>query len=285
MIMDGQRLRKRHREPRVFSKLKGVLREIIIGVVVGIIVLVFTPILNHAIATKEAQNELSNNLSSVSIGMSKSYIDDLFGKPIIESVHEGTEGWPWNFQIEETLTAAGYKLKDSVLLCLYCSNDLAAFVVVVNEEHLYHIPINIFYDDCYLLDFTYADFSETIDIAEGNVPGNNDDYAYYSELYYGGGAADYNYFIIGSYKDYRNRTEAENLMIVGERYLLSRDMDSYKEQYDEDLHYKLRQQVHPNVFGIVSPDFAANFNFVMQIVGNRVNGGLLFNDWWHKYVK
>ena len=243
---------------------------------IGLSVLMVTPVVNNMIESNEMQQSLVSNLSSVSLGMSKNYIDGLFGQPIIESRYERTVTWYSDYQTEEPFISAGYKLKNSVLLCLYCDNSLVAFAVVVNEAHLYRIPANMFLDDCYLLDFTYFDFSETVYACEGNVPANNDTYAYYSELYYGAGPANYNYFILGSYKDYREKTDAYALMHIGQAYALNDD-DLYP--YDKEEHYLARKNVQPNVFGVVSSTFSDEFNFVFQIVGNRVNGTLLFSDW------
>lgn len=250
--------------------------EIVTGVVIGIILLVVTPFVNHIIEHQAAHQELENNLSSVSLGMSKNYVDGMFGQPMIEAEYEETVVWYSDNQTEESFISAGYKLNDCVLLCLYCNNSLLAFVVVVNEAHLYRIPANMYLSDCYLLDFTYADFSETIDTFEGNVPANNDTYAYYSELHYGAGPSDYNYFILGSYKDYRENADASTLMAIGQTHATG---DNYLFQYDKGEHYSIRRNVQPNVFGIVNPVYASKFNFVFQIVGNRTNGTLLFSGW------
>lgn len=257
--------------------------DIVVGVVIGLIILIVTPLVNNIIESHKAQQNLVNNLSSISLGMSKNYIDGLFGQPIIESEWEAVT-WYEDYQAGETFISAGYKLADSVLLCLYRNESLKAFVVVVNKEHLYRIPSTMYLSDCYLLDFTYADFSEELEWFEGNVPANNDDYLYYTELFYGAGPADYNYFVVGSYKDYRDETEANDLAIIGQQYvLINEGSNIYDERihiyYDAEEHYAARKKTQPNVFGIVSSAIADEFNFVFQIVGNRVNGALLFNDW------
>lgn len=254
--------------------IKKHIGEIVVGVVIGIIILMVTPFVNNSIETRSAHKNLVSSLSSVSLGMTKNHIDGLFGQPIIASEYERTVTSYLGDQTERAIISAGYKLNNSVLLCLYCDKSLVAFAVVVNEAHLYRIPANVVADDCYLLDFTYFDFSETVYACEGNVPANNDTYAYYSELYPGGGPANYNYYLIGSYKDYREKTEAYALMRMGQAYAIN-DYD----KYNEEEHYLLRKNVQPNVFGVVSPTFSDEFNFVFQIVGNRVNGTLLFSDW------
>lgn len=256
--------------------VKAHLGEIVVGVVIGIILLVVTPFVNHAIESRSAHQELVNNLSSVSLGMSKNYIDGMFGQPIIESEYRETVTWYSDHQTEESFISAGYQLNNSVLLCLYCNKSLFAFAVVVNEAHLYHIPANMYLDDCCLLDFTYADFSETVGAFEGNVPANNDTYAYYSELYYGAGPSDYNYFILGSYKDYRENTDAHALMRIGQNHAMDDD-DLFP--YDEEEHDLMRKKVQPNVFGIVDSACSDKFSLVIQVVGNRINGSLLFNSW------
>lgn len=258
--------------------IKNHFSEIVTGVVIGIIILVLTPYVNKAIESQTAQQRLVDNLSSVSLGMSKNYIDGMFGQPVIETEYnkEINEIWFSNHYTEGTFISAGYKLADSVLLCLYYNKTLEAFVIVVNKEHLYRIPANMYISDCYLLDFTYADFSEFPDKIEGNVPANNDTYAYYSELHYGAGPANYNYFILGSYKDYREKTYAYKLMHVGQAYVVNGD-SLYP--YDKEEHNLMRKKAQPNVFGIVSSALSEKFNFVSQIVGDRENGTLLFSDW------
>ena len=268
--------RSTHVFRNIASFIKKHFGEIVTGVVIGIIILIVTPFVNSAIESHSIRQKLVNDLSSISLGMSKNYIDGLFGQPIIESRYEEAVTWYSDYQTEEPFISAGYKLKNSVLLCLYCDNNLVAFAVVVNESHLYRIPANMFLDDCYLLDFTYFDFSETVEKCEGNVPANNDTYAYYSELYYGAGPANYNYFILGSYKDYREKTDAWALMHMGQAYAL--DVDDFY-QYSKEEYDLARKNVQPNVFGVVSSTFSDEFNFVFQIVGNRVNGTLLFSDW------
>lgn len=252
---------------------KKYMGDLIVGVVIGLIVLIVTPLVNAMIESNEAQRNLVNNLSSISLGMSKNYIDGLFGQPIVESEYEKLITWYENHQTEETLITAGYKLSDSVLLCLYCNKTLEAYVVVVNKEHLYRIPANMYLSDCYLLDFTYADFYKTFIKCEGNVPANNDDYAYYFELFGGGGPSDFNDIILGSYKDYRDGTGAYSLGHIGQEYMCGLDL------YDAEEHRAAREKTQPNVFGMVSSAFSDEFNFVFQIVRTRTNGSLLFDDW------
>lgn len=260
---------------KIMNSIKKYINEIIVGVVIGLIILLVTPIVNDTIANKGARNKLINDLSSVSLGMSKNYVDGLLGQPIIEHEYEDSTIWYSESQIEETFISAGYKLMDSVLLCLYCDKELVAFVVVVNDRHIYRMPNSAGLGSCYLLDFTYEDFSKSVGVLHANVPANNDTYAFYSELHYGAGPANYNYFIVGSYKDYRGKPEIHSLMFAGQSYELG---DSIFYPYDEEEFHRLRKNVQPNVFGVVSPMFASEFSFI-NIVATRENGTLLFGSW------
>ncbi len=261
---------------KIILSFKKYFGEIVTGVVIGLIVLILTPLVNNIINEKLYKHELADNLSSVSLGMSKNYIDELFGQPIIENEYQDVVRWYSDHSTEETFISAGYKLKNSVLLCLYCRKSLVAFVVAVNETNLYRIPSNMYIGECCLLDFTYYDFSPDATVFEGNVPSNNDVYAYYTELYDGAGPADYNYFLIGSYRDYREESCADTLMLIGQDYA----WDNTFHYYNEEQHNTARKNTQPNVFGIVSSTFSDEFNFVMDIIGDRTNGTLLFQDWY-----
>ena len=104
---------------------------LVTGVVIGIIILIVTPFVNSAIESHSIRQKLVNDLSSISLGMSKNYIDGLFGQPIIESRYEEAVTWYSDYQTEEPFISAGYKLKNSVLLCLYCDNNLVALLVLL----------------------------------------------------------------------------------------------------------------------------------------------------------
>lgn len=260
-------------------KIKNYTHEIFVGVIIGIIVIVLTPIINDKITNNKIEKEIKHNLNNLNLGMSDDYINGIFGNPIIKGeLEKSYYGIDEEGQI--TFTTAGYKLNNCVLLCLYRNNSLLAFVVVVNEKNIYKVPETIYLHDNYLLDFTYADFcAEVPSLFWGNVPGNNDDYAYYYEIQYGGGPANYNYFILGNYKDYIVRDEGSNrLMWAGQDYAI-KDWEWIEDKYNQEEHCKIREEVHPNVFGVVHGDYAEDFDFVSDIVRSRMNASLLFDDW------
>lgn len=281
-------LNHRPSAPRWASHLRGLTREVTIGVVIGVIVLALTPLVNHLTTAANAKKQLRANLSSVRLGMAQGYLDDLFGFPIIQTKPFWYEDYP-----EPELTSAGYKLRDAVLLCMFQDDALAAFVVVVNDKALYQLPTMTFMKRRQLLNFTYADVMDgpllrestqglaaglpSFTLLMGNVPGNNSDYAYYYELYYGGGPADYNYFLYGSYQDGNINLESGNLMAMGQNYYLNPEKFSEQEWARFS---RLREWVRPNVFGIISGQYAEEFDFVFDIVQSRENGALLFDDWF-----
>lgn len=268
--------------------LRGLTREILVGVVIGVIVLGLTPLVNSLTTSANTRKKQYSDLSSVRVGMSRGYLDDLFGFPVIETI-------PFLYDEYETLelTSAGYKLKDCVLLCMFDHNSLVAYVVVVNGKGLYRLPYMTLQENRKLLEFSYTDIlnnqrllkaiEEKTDVLpifitmQGNVPGNNNDYAYYYELYYGGGPADYNYFLYGDYKDFHLNKRSDELMWLAQDY-----HDSVGEMSEEDLsnYLTMREQVRPNVFGVICNGYAGKFDFVFDIIQTRDNGALLFDDWF-----
>lgn len=268
--------------------IKPCFRSIVIEVIVGLIVLLLSFFVSSKMESRKHQEELSNNLSSISLGMSKKYIDELFGEPIIENECEKLdirykksaklETWYDGSQGEGRLISAGYKLPDSAVLCLYRGNNLVAFIVVVNKENLYKIPASTQLHDHYLLDFTYEEFSETVRF-EGNVPANNNIYAYYFELLYGGGTANYNYFIIGSYQNYQGGPDVYSLMFIRESFGFKSDALLPFYPSGSEKRHELRKNMRPNVFGMISSEFPEMLSFIIDVMGSRENGALLFADW------
>ena len=281
--------RFRSRDDRSSVREKSVGSELIVaivaGIIAGIILLLVTPYVNRWIDKRDAAVELKKNLAAVNLGMSKGYIDDLFGSPLVaQTLSEEM------FKKEEDIgeiTSSAHRLDGCVLLCMYCDNNLAAFVVVVEEEDLYKIPANFYTAEEYLLDFTYADFSDDprwIECIEGNVPMTSDHWAYYCELYYGANIASYNYFVVGSYKDFQEGLDVSRLMWIGQDICMGNYKTKLHGPYDfsllpdgeEQEYLELRKKVKPNAFGVVDERFAEEFNFVFHIIGTWENASILF---------
>ena len=209
------------------------------------------------------------------MGLSKNYTNQILGDPIIENSAAFREGF--NDTYDERITTAGYKLDDCVVLCMYEENSLVAFAVVVNNRGVYDIPPVWYGNDWKLLEFTYYDHTEKLDDFHANLPANNDDYAYYYETHFGGGGLDYNYYILGSYKDYNDNTWIDMVNLTAFVGI----NENYTTLSDEKMArlIELRQKAQPNMYGIVSSKYADTFNFVFDVVGSREVGAILFNDW------
>lgn len=267
------------RKPRwgIGTLVKNHASTIIVGVIIGIIVVALTPLVEKLYATREAKVEQKTHLSEISLGLSYNYINSLFGNPIVENSSVYYLSKYQDYEDAEITTAA-YKLNDCVLLCMYDHNSLAAFVVVVNKQDTYYFPSSLYLDDLALLDYTYAELVNVPEDYHGNMAANNDDYPYYYEVHYGGGAMTYNSYILGSYKDY-----ISNAWIEIAKYAQDISMDKYRPGLTEEEYNKLlefRKNIYPNVFGLVSYKYVDDFNFVFDIVGTQEVAEMLFNDWW-----
>lgn len=277
------KIAKRRKSLGILTTLRGFTREILVGVVIGVIVLGLTPLVNSLTTSANTRKKQYSDLSSVSIGMSRGYLDDLFGFPVIETV-------PSRYEEYETLEliSTGYRLKNCVLLCMFEKNSLVAYVVAVNSKGLYPMPYMTQKKNQKLLEFSYTDIlsnQELLGISgkgsmfwmKANVPASSSVYAYYYEVYYGAGPADYNYFLYGNYMDYMFNEGSSGLMSWGQCYC-----DGIDNTSDENLpkYLTLREQVCPNTFGVISGSYAKDFNFVFDIIQTRENGGLLFDDWF-----
>ena len=282
---------KRERYDKISTDTKNAWSELTIaivgGVIAGIILILVTPCVTRWMEARESARELEENLAAMSLGMSKDYVDDLFDSPVVAyTLPENTFTIEGEEDIGEIVSSA-YRLDDCVLLCMYCDNDLAAFVVVVREEKLFSLPANNYIEETYLLDFSYADFSDDprwIENIEGNVPMNNSHWAYYSELYYGANIASYNYFVVGSYKDFQEGLDVSRLMWIGQDICMGNYKTKLHGPYDfsllpdgeEQEYLELRKKVKPNAFGVVDERFAEEFNFVFHIIGTWENASILF---------
>lgn len=277
-------------ENRSSSSEKKLMSELVVaivaGIIAGIILLLVTPYVNRWIEKRESAQELKDNLATVSLGMSRDYINGIFGSPLV--VQELPENsFEWQKENAGIVTSSAYKLEGCTLLCMYYDNNLVAFLVVVEESNLYTVPTSIYMDESHLLDFTYAEFSNDprqAERIEGNVATTNDHWTYYYEVHYGATFANYSSFIIGSYKDHQDRTGVSHLVWMGQEISLG----DYKQEpfglYDftlfsdeeQQMYFGLREKIKPNTFGIVDARFAEEFDFVFHTIGTRNNAELLF---------
>lgn len=237
------------------SFLKWLLKEIIAGLMVAAAIAISTLWISNFQAHKEEQLRLEK----LHLGLSSQYIDSVFGIPMVKY-----------YDPLYCSDIAIYKEPNCVVWCAYKEQETVAYIVIVKSSgKLYRIDSNIkLPKDAYLTQFTYSDFSDTVENFDINVPANNDDYAYYSEIYYGAGPADYNYFILGSYKSYFNKDDFAELL--GCQWAKS----------PETQIMGLRNHVAPNAFGMIQSGYEDVFSLVPMGENLRTYNDALFGDWY-----
>lgn len=240
------------------NSMKWIIKELFIGVVVGVAVVVATSYMEE----RENYNRLKDNLAMIHLGESYEYIESMFGVPIINEVDEEKKN-------------IYYKFENAVLRCVFDNDELIAYMITVRDENLYNVKANIHMDTplC-LLQFTYADFSQEIGEVTWNVPVNNDDYAYYQEVFYGAGPADYNYFIVGSYKDYRKNSSYDELL----SWCIS-DLSQTPENIDTVKLQKYRKSLEPNTYGMIKGGYEEDIDIISHSESIRDYGVILYGNW------
>lgn len=236
------------------------LKELISGLSVAAAVAIATLWTTNYTQIKHEQE----NLESLYLGLNRPYVESLLGIPVVEFT-----------EIESNTIRAFYKQQHSVVSCSYANEQLVAFFVIVNaNKRLYQIPYNFFISHpAYLTNFTYADFSETVDDFESNCPANNDDYAYYSETYYGAAAAQYNYYVIGSYKNYFD--DSYTPLIANALYIDEKDSFYNSASYDAT-----RKRAKPNVFGMIDSLYVNSIHLASFSDELRTYNQSIFGGWW-----
>lgn len=256
---------KIHITDSMLKKIKTVcnwlLKEVVAGVTVAAAIAVATLVVSEYTKYKQEQE----NLELLYLGLSRQYVESVFGIPVVEFT-----------EAESNTIRAFYKQKYSVVSCSYADDHIVAFFVIVNaDKKLYRIPYNFFIDDpAYLTDFTYADFSEKADDFEANCSANNDDYAYYTETYYGAAAAEYNYYIIGSYKNYFDNSY---MPLISNALTAWNDENNF---YKTDEYYSVRTKAEPNVFGMVDAQYVDSIWLSSISEELRTYNHSIFNNWW-----
>ena len=240
------------------SAMKWVLKELFIGLVVGIAVVIATSYMQE----QERYNRLKDELSTVHIGESYEYIKSKFGVPVI-NMSDGERNDIY------------YKFEDAVLRCVFEDDELIAYMITVKDRNLYKVRENIHMDKSVsLLQFYYTDFSVNCGEISWNVPENNDDYAYYQEVFYGAGPEDYNYYVVGSYKDYRKESIYHELLGWCNRNLVENP-----EKADMVELQRFREILQPNTYGMIKSGYENEIEIISFDENMRNYGSILFDDW------
>ena len=241
------------------------MKEAVSGVVVALAVAIATLVVTELTHNRQE----AEKLGVLYLGLSRPYVESVLGLPVIELTDSN---------LGNDTIRAYYKQRNSIVSCSYVDEHIVAYFVIVNsDKKLYKIPFNFYIDGpAYLANFTYADFSENperAEIVEANLPGNNDDYAYYSETYHGASPAIYNYFVIGTYKNYFDEfcvPLISNALTIGD------DENSF---YKTAEYNSVRTRAKPNVFGMVNGEYLGSIYLVPFSEELRIYNKSLFNDW------
>lgn len=257
-IKMGKWARRNDIRTKSISAMKWVIKELFIGIVVGVAVVIATSYMQE----QESHNQLKDDLSMVHIGESYEYIKSMFGIPVI-NMPDGERSDIY------------YKFEDAVLRCVFEDDELIAYMITVKESNLYKVRKNIHMDkSAGLLQFYYIDFSESCGEISWNVPTNNDDYAYYQEVFYGAGPEDYNYYVIGSYKDYRENSVYHELLGWCNRNLVENP-----EKADMVEFQRFRETLQPNTYGMIKSGYENEIEIISFDENMRNYGSILFDDW------
>ena len=263
-------MKKRVNKDKIKKLLRGFLRDIIIGVVTGVVISAITWYAGNQRTAKEIQKKLQ----TVGLGETKEYIEDIFGVPVVEVTYDD------NNKYYSGLTDAYYKFDHCILNCVYSENTIIAFFVTVNKKNVYKVISNRKQS---LGKFSYDDFFYTTpDYVFVNRPANNDDYYYYQEVYYGAGPADYNYYVLASYKDYMFDHRDSS---VGQLISYFEDAGAYEKNTFESAVYeteeckKLRKRICPNTYGMICEGYQ---EIITVAVPARMFGAVLYDDWYNK---
>ena len=230
-------------------------KELISGLVVAAAIAIATIwISNHQALRREQED-----LKTLHLGLARKYVESIFSIPVVDFYDE----------LSRT-EVAYYKLTNSVVKCDFVDNEVVAFFIIVkSQSKLYEVSPNILLaNSAYLTHFSYSDFSSTPENPSINTPVNNDDYAYYSERYYGAGPADYNYFVLGSYKNYFDAD------VFGE--LLS---CQWSDNTLDDISI-IRSEAKPNAYGMIALGYEDSISLVSFSENMRIYGDILFGDWY-----
>lgn len=248
--------------PKLYNKAKAILKWMAKEAVSGIVIAAAVAVATSLVTAHQELEKEQRRLETIYLGLNRPYIESLMGPPIVDFVEE-----------ESLTTRAYYKQPNSVLICSYADEQLVAYFVVVNsDKRLYRIPYNFFTKkDVYLSNFTYWGFSQEVDEYSANCPANNDDYAYYYETYYGAAATEYNYLVIGSYKNYYN---------IAYTPLIAHSMAEEDQFYASSECVTVRQHARPNVFGMIAAEYIDAIHMIPDVENLRTYNHPIFSGWY-----
>lgn len=245
----------KNNKDKLRSLTKSLLFEILKAVLIAAAVSISFYLFNLA---QEKSNEIEK-LSSIGIGISKEYVDSVLGPAKITFT-------------ENDLTNSYYKLKHSVVRCVYNNDLIVGYFITLQDNIKYPVPDIVFKDNPrYLLDINFYELGPP-DSLEANSFGKTY-YDYYSEMHYYGNPGGYNnyYFAILPY-GFRDDQNAD-LVVNATMYLNS---DFYKDFLDDDKenldktgvinNLKCERSIsHPNTIGAVANSYDDSIDIVPMI--------------------
>ncbi len=229
------------------------LKEIIAGLMVAAAVAGATLLIDDY---RINQNEKAQ-LKSLHLGLSTQYIDSVFGIPMVQF-----------YDASCSADISIYKQRNSVVWCAYVEDQAVAYVIIVKDRsNIYSVNAKRL-KGAFLTKFSYADFSAKSQNPQINAAVNNDDYSYYSETYYGAGPADYNYYILGSYKSYFNKDDYNKLLLC-----------CWSDTPDSEVEI-LRRSITPNAFGMIKAGYEETISLIPMGNDLRTYNDAIFGDWF-----
>ncbi len=268
------------------STINNVFIAAVSGVISGVIVAVFTLPLGVYFGDSMTKKSIDDSLNKITIGISKDYCNQSFGAPIVcrnlpEDYYQvDLDGDGINEHYD--FSAAGYKLNNCVLLCMFRDEALDAYVIVTQKEKSFMVrPISntiLSGKDCYLLDFSYSDFSTNLYWEYCSAfPSNEGAYYHYSEMIGGAHVDNYLYFIVGNYAvQYSSKLYRDNIYeLVFKKSREVGEVDEVQEELRSEI-LELRSLCKPNAFGEVNYSIYKQFDFTKDIVQDATSFDLLF---------
>ena len=256
---------------------------IITATIAGLVVAFLSPYIQDWHTAKKQIEEQDDSLEKIQIGLSKGHIDELFGNPLFINNVDA------DYAIEAggNFCSAAYKLHEKSLLCLYQDETLVAYVVMTKKKDQFSFVPYGLYDpqtkpDTYTVsEFTYDDYNDSfITDFKGYYPIIGSYHIhYYYEISGGTHPDNYEYTILGTYRNYMDEND-DVIELMSKADSLSNK--SHHEINDSETLKKameslseLRRKIHPDVYGVSR---YSEFNFVVDVIQNDDNSLLLTSD-------
>lgn len=225
-------------------------QAVVAGIISGCVLLLFSPCISNQFEAAKRFNAEKQGINNIYLGESKEYVKSQLGQPMIEVVDDN------GFQF------AYYRLQNTTVSCTYDKDTVVAFMVIQRTNKKMYSFCTMEGTRYFLGDMTYAEYSSIQGSPSVAIPANNDDYLHYSETFYGGRLAVYNYVLLGNYK-----------------YFSDNALDLVWAEHDEDAAEveRLRKIVKPNVYGMIESGYEDRIEFLPMVEDLQIITEAVFN--------